>query len=318
MNQEKLGRFISDLRKEKNLTQKDLGCKLGITDNSVSKWERGINAPDISQLTKIAKIFNISVNELLKGERDFKKRIIERGERVLEVKGLSKSFGKKRVIENINFEIYAGDIVGLIGPNGSGKTTIMKCILSLYKKVCGKVEICGYDTRYNLEAALTSVGAVIENPDFYENISGLKNLLISARLYKMNDRGYLRQIINEVNLSDSINKTVKKYSLGMKQRLGIANALVNKPKLLMLDEPTNGLDPMGVKSLRELLISLSRNSKVGILISSHNLAEIESICDRVIVIDEGIIISDFGIERVKYKNVSLEDEFMTIMDGDKE
>lgn len=317
MNQEKIGMFISELRREKNFTQKDLGNMLGITDNSVSKWERGINAPDISQLNKIADIFNISVNELLNGERNFKKRITEKTERVLEVKGLSKSFGKKKVIENINFEIYSGDIVGLIGPNGSGKTTIMKCILSLYRRVQGKVEICGYDTRYNLEDALLNVGSVIENPDFYENISGLKNLLISARLYKMKDFGYIRNVINEVNLTDSINKIVKKYSLGMKQRLGIANALINKPKLLILDEPTNGLDPMGVKSLRELLISLSRNSKVGILISSHNLAEIESICDRVLIINEGVIIKDFGIEKVKYKNVSLEDEFMTIMDGDK-
>lgn len=317
MNQEKIGMFISELRREKNLTQKDLGNMLGITDNSVSKWERGINAPDISQLNKIAAIFNISVNELLNGERNFKKRITEKTERVLEVKGLSKTFGKKEVIKNVNFEIYSGDIVGLIGPNGSGKTTIMKCILSLYRRIQGKVEICGYDTRYNLEDALLNVGSVIENPDFYENISGLKNLLISARLYKMKDFGYIRNVINEVNLTDSINKIVKKYSLGMKQRLGIANALINKPKLLILDEPTNGLDPMGVKSLRELLISLSRNSKVGILISSHNLAEIESICDRVLIINEGVIIEDFGIEKVKYKNVSLEDEFVTIMDGDK-
>lgn len=317
MNQEKIGLFISELRKEKNLTQKDLGDLLDITDNSVSKWERGINAPDISQLKRIASIFNITVGELLNGERNFKKRENNNGERVLEVKSLSKSFGTNKILNNINFELYSGDVVGLIGPNGCGKTTLMKCILGLYHCDTGKVEIDGNDIRYNLEDALKVVGSVIENPDFYLNISGLKNLKIRMALFDMKDVGYMNAVIHEVKLDDSINKKVKTYSLGMKQRLGIANALINKPKLLILDEPTNGLDPIGIKQLRELLINLSRNSNVGILISSHNLPEIENICDRILMVDHGTIIEDFGIEKVKYKNISLEEEFMNKLEGDK-
>ena len=317
MNQEKIGLFISKLRKEKNLTQKDLGDLLDITDNSVSKWERGINAPDISQLKRIASIFNITVGELLNGERNFKKRENKNGERVLEVKSLSKSFGVNKILNDINFELYSGDVVGLIGPNGCGKTTLMKCILGLYHCDVGKVEIDGNDIRYNLEDALKVVGSVIENPDFYLNISGLKNLKIRMALFDMKDVGYMNAVIHEVKLDDSINKKVKTYSLGMKQRLGIANALINKPKLLILDEPTNGLDPIGIKQLRELLINLSRNSNVGILISSHNLPEIENICDRILMVDHGTIIEDFGIEKVKYKNISLEEEFMNKLEGDK-
>ena len=317
MNQEKIGLFISELRKEKNLTQKDLGDLLDITDNSVSKWERGINAPDISQLKRIASIFNITVGELLNGERHFKKRENNNGERILEVKNLSKSFGTSKILNNINFELYSGDVVGLIGPNGCGKTTLMKCILGLYHSDTGKVEIDGNDIRYNLEEALKVVGSVIENPDFYLNISGLKNLKIRMTLFDMKDIGYMNAVIHEVKLDDSIKKKVKTYSLGMKQRLGIANALINKPKLLILDEPTNGLDPIGIKQLREILINLSRNSNVGILISSHNLPEIENICDRILMLDHGTIVEDFGIEKVKYKNITLEEEFMNKLEGEK-
>ena len=317
MNQEKIGLFISQLRKEKNLTQKDLGELLDITDNSVSKWERGINAPDISQLKRIASIFNITVGELLNGERNFKKRENRSEQRILEVRNLSKSFGSNKILNDINFELYSGDVVGLIGPNGSGKTTLMKCILGLYHSDCGKVEIDGNDIRYHLEDALRVVGSVIENPDFYLNISGLKNLKIRMALFDMRDIGYMNAVIHEVKLDESINKKVKTYSLGMRQRLGIANALINKPKLLILDEPTNGLDPIGIKQLRELLINLSRNSNVGILISSHNLPEIENICDRILMVDHGTIIEDFGIEKVKYKNISLEEEFMNKLEGDK-
>ncbi len=313
MDQEKMGKFIAELRIKYGYTQKDIGDMLGISDNSVSKWERGINAPDISTLTTLSEIFHVTVQELLNGERKFKKKEIDKNhhQKVLEVKNLSKFFGKRQVLKNITFDIYEGDIVGLIGPNGAGKTTLIKTILSLYGMNSSSVKICGHDIKKELEEALSKTGSVIENPDMYQNISGRKNLQITALINDIKDTGYINEMIKFVKLEDRIDDKVKKYSLGMKQRLGLANALIKKPKLLILDEPTNGLDPMGIKELREILKKISQEENMSILISSHILAEVENICDRILIIDEGKLNSDFGIEEVKYKNISLEDEYFS-------
>ncbi len=319
MNQEKMGKFIAELRMEQGYTQKEIGDKLGITDNSVSKWERGINAPDICYLKELAEIFHVTVQEILNGERNFKKKEIdkEHHSKILEVKNLSKSFGKRKVLKNITFDIYEGDIVGLIGPNGAGKTTLIKTILSLYKKDTGSVKICGYDNKKDLEKALSKTGSIIENPDLYQNISGRKNLKITALINDIKDKEYIEKMIKFVKLEDRIDDKVKKYSLGMKQRLGLANALIKRPKLLILDEPTNGLDPLGIKELRGILRKISREENISILISSHILSEVENICDRILIIDEGKVNSEFGIEEVKYKNISLEDEYFAKMKKDE-
>ncbi len=319
MNQEKMGKFIAELRMEQGYTQKEIGDKLGITDNSVSKWERGINAPDIYYLKELAEIFHVTVQELLNGERKFKKKEIdkEHHSKILEVKNLSKSFGKRKVLKNITFDIYEGDIVGLIGPNGAGKTTLIKTILSLYKKDTGSVKICGYDNKKDLEEALSKTGSIIENPDLYQNISGRKNLKITALINDIKDKEYIEKMIKFVKLEDRIDDKVKKYSLGMKQRLGLANALIKRPKLLILDEPTNGLDPLGIKELRGILRKISREENMSILISSHILSEVENICDRILIIDEGKVNSEFGIEEVKYKNISLEEEYFSKTEKDK-
>lgn len=319
MDQEKMGKFIAELRIKYGYTQKEIGDKLGISDNSVSKWERGINAPDISALTTLSEMFHVTVQELLNGERNFKKKKIDKDHhhKVLEVKNLSKRFGKRQVLKNITFDIYEGDIVGLIGPNGAGKTTLIKTILSLYHMDNGSVKICGHDIKMELEAALSNTGSIIENPDMYQNISGRKNLQITALINNIKDKGYINEMIKFVKLEDRIDDKVKKYSLGMKQRLGLANALIKRPKLLILDEPTNGLDPMGIKELREILKKISREENMSILISSHILSEVENICDRILIIDEGKLNSDFGIEEVKYKNISLEDEYFSKTERDK-
>lgn len=313
MNQEKMGLFISKLRKENKLTQKDLADMLGIMDTSVSKWERGINAPDISYLTELSKIFHVTVNELLNGERNFKKKEIDLNHhnKVLEVVNLSKSFGKRKVLNNINLTIHEGDIVGLIGPNGAGKTTLIKTILSLYKYDSGSVSICGYDTKKDLEDALSKTGSIIENPDMYLNQSGKNNLKITALINNIKDKEYINKMVELVGLTNRINDKVKKYSLGMKQRLALVNALIKKPKLLILDEPTNGLDPYGIKELRMILKKISEEANMSILISSHILSEVENICDRVAIIDKGNLVSEFGIEEAKYKNISLEELFFT-------
>ena len=318
MNQEKMGLFISKLRKENKMTQRQLADKLGIMDTSVSKWERGVNAPDISYLTELSKIFQVTVQEILNGERKFKKKEIDvnHHNKVLEVNNLSKSFGKRKVLDNINFNIYEGDIVGIIGPNGAGKTTLIKTILSLYKCDTGSIKICDYDIKKNLEEALSKTGSIIENPDIYLNISGRKNIEVISLINNIKDKDYIEEIIKFVGLEDRITDKVKKYSLGMKQRLGIACALIKRPKLLILDEPTNGLDPKGIKELRKMLKTISEKENMSILISSHILSEVENICDRVLIINEGKIISDFGIEEVKYKNISLEEEYLKKTGGE--
>ena len=313
MNQEKMGLFISKLRKEYKLTQKELADKLGILDTSISKWERGINAPDISYLTELSKIFHVTVQELLSGERNFKKKEIDvnHHSKVLEVANLSKSFGKRKILDNINLTIYEGDIIGLIGPNGAGKTTLIKTILRLYYYDKGSVKICGYDTKKQLEQALSKVGSIIEKPDMYDQLTGRKNLKITELLNDLHDQKYVEEIIEFVGLKTRINDKVKKYSLGMKQRIAIANALIKKPKLLILDEPTNGLDPKGIRELRQMLKTISQEQNMSILISSHILSEVENICDRVVIIDQGRLVKEFGIEEVKYKNISLEEEYFS-------
>ena len=313
MNQEKMELFISELRKEYKLTQKELADKLGILDTSVSKWERGINAPDISYLTELSKIFHVTVQELLNGERNFKKKEIDvnHHSKVLEVTNLSKSFGKRKILDNINLTIYEGDIIGLIGPNGAGKTTLIKTILRLYYYDKGSVKICGYDTKKQLEQALSKVGSIIEKPDMYDQLTGRKNLKITELLNNIHDQKYVEEMIEFVGLKTRINDKVKKYSLGMKQRLAIANALIKKPKLLILDEPTNGLDPKGIRELRQILKTISQEQNMSILISSHILSEVENICDRVVIIDQGRLVKEFGIEEVKYKNISLEEEYFS-------
>ncbi len=311
MNQEKMGKFIAQLREEFGLTQKEVGNQLGVTDNSVSKWERGINAPDISTLTDLAAIFHVTVQELLNGERSFQKKIVSKNRpKVLEVSHLSKSFEKRKILDDVSFTIYEGDIIGLIGPNGAGKTTLIKTILGLYKINVGNVSICGYDTKKALEDALSKCGSIIENPDMYQNISGRKNLQVTALINNIQDKDYINRMVSFVKLEDRIDDKVKKYSLGMKQRLGLANALMKKPRLLILDEPTNGLDPQGMKELREILKKINREENISILISSHILAEVENICDSIIIMDEGKIKSIFGIEEVKYKNMHLEDVYL--------
>lgn len=311
MEQEKVGKFIASLRKEYNLTQQELADKLNITDKAVSKWENGRCLPDVYFLKLLSEIFHVSVKEILNGERDFKKKEIDENhhEKVLVVKNLTKSFDNRKVLDDISLEIHEGDIIGLIGPNGAGKTTLIKTILNLYKYDSGSVEICGYNTKSNLEEALSKIGCIIEKPDMYDNISGRRNLKIIELINNINDQDYINEMIKFVKLEDRIDDKVKKYSLGMKQRLAICSALVKNPKLLILDEPTNGLDPRGIKELREILKEISINKNMSILISSHILSEVENICDRVIIIDEGKLVSNFGIEEVKYKNKSLEEEY---------
>lgn len=208
---------------------------------------------------------------------------------ILHCENLNKRFGKKQIISDVSFDINAGEIVGFVGMNGSGKTTIIKLLLNLQHKNSGKVIINGFDNETNYVESIKKVGAIIETPSFYENLSGRKNLKLKLRMYKDINDNDMNEIINLVGLTNRIDEKVSKYSLGMKQRLGIALSLLNNPNLLILDEPTNGLDLEGFTMLRDILKKL-QNKGVGILISSHILNELDSICNKVCIIKDGKIV----------------------------
>lgn len=223
---------------------------------------------------------------------------------ILECKGLYKKFGKKEILQDVSFTINEGDILAFIGPNGSGKTTTIKLILGLQGMDKGSVIINGYDIKNNFVKAIEKVGAIVENPDIYMYLSGYQNLKMISNYYKNITEDRINEVIELVGLENRIHDKVGKYSLGMRQRLGIARSLLHEPNLLILDEPTNGLDPEGIKDLRILLKKLAKKG-MGVLISSHNLAELESFCNKVCVIDNGKIIDtsdvkDFKKEEDKY------------------
>ena len=218
---------------------------------------------------------------------------------VLEVKNICKSFGKKKVLNDVSFTINDGEILGFIGPNGAGKTTTIKIILGLQSLDSGEVIINGNSVTDNFSKAIEKVGAIVENPDSYMYLSGRKNLELVANMYNDIAKERIDEVIKLVGLENRIEDKVSKYSLGMRQRLGIAIALLNKPNLLILDEPTNGLDPEGIKELRDLLKKLAKNEKTAILISSHNLSELESFCTDICIIQNGVILDRDNIKKFK-------------------
>lgn len=218
--------------------------------------------------------------------------------KLLECQSLYKSFGKKQILKDVSFEIDEGDILAFIGPNGSGKTTTIKLILGLQNIDKGKVIINGYDVKKDFVKSIERVGAIVENPDTYMYLTGWQNLKLTANLYDNISDEKIKEIVKLVDLEERINDKVSKYSLGMRQRLGIARALINEPNILILDEPTNGLDPEGIKDLRILLKKLAKDG-LGILISSHNLAELESFCNKVLIIDNGTIIETSEVKEFK-------------------
>ena len=217
---------------------------------------------------------------------------------ILKVDKLCKKIGKREILKDVSFTINEGDILAFIGPNGAGKTTTIKCILGLQKISSGHVYINGFDIKKDFVKAIEKVGCIVEMPDAYLYLSGMENLKIQARMYKNVVMDDILRVVELVGLEERINDVVSKYSLGMRQRLGIASALLHSPNLLVLDEPTNGLDPEGIKELRTLLKRLAK-SGVGILISSHNLSELESFCNRVCILSKGSIIEEATIDEIK-------------------
>ena len=220
---------------------------------------------------------------------------------VLECINVSKKIKNKTILNNINLKLYEQDILGFIGPNGAGKTTTMKVILSLCNYKEGYISICGYDIKNDYEKAISKVGAMIENPDLYTYLTGYQNLYLAAKIYNIN-KERIEEVIKLLGLDRRIHDKVSKYSLGMKQRLGLAISILHKPKLLILDEPTNGLDPEAIKKLRYILKRISKQENMSILISSHNLSELETICNKACIIKNGTILSYYNLNNNKYTN----------------
>lgn len=209
---------------------------------------------------------------------------------VLKVSNLKKRFGKTEIIKDISFQIREGEIFGFLGPNGSGKTTTIKMLVDLIGMDSGSISIMGKDIKEDREAALSYIGAVVESPELYSYLSGYENLMQIARIRNIS-KNRIDEIVELVGLTGRIKDKMKKYSLGMKQRLGLAAALLSDPKLLILDEPTNGLDPNGMIELRKILKELAARKGMAVFVSSHILGEIQQLCDTVAFIEDGIITS---------------------------
>ncbi|CAG7648735.1 ABC transporter ATP-binding protein [Paenibacillus allorhizosphaerae] len=208
---------------------------------------------------------------------------------VLSVQNVKKQIGKRLIIKGISFDVKAGEIFGFLGPNGSGKTTTIRMLVDLIRPTEGSIAICGYDVQKEHDEALQYVGCIVENPELYPYLSGWENLEHFARMLPGITEERIHEVVEIVGMDHRIHDKVKTYSLGMRQRLGIAQALLNDPKLLILDEPTNGLDPQGIKELREFIRRLAEQG-LSLFVSSHLLSEIQQMCDRVAIISHGEVI----------------------------
>jgi ABC-2 type transport system ATP-binding protein len=231
---------------------------------------------------------------------------------ILRTINLSKKYKDIDVIANVNMNIKKGEIYGFLGPNGAGKTTIMKMMLNLVKPSVGEIEIFGEKLNNKAYETLKRIGSIIEYPVFYDKLTGRENLELHCEYMGYYDKAAIDKALNLVNLKGIDNKQVKDFSLGMKQRLGIARAIITKPELLILDEPINGLDPIGIKEMRDTLKMLNKEYNITILISSHILGEIEQIADTIGIINDGILIKEVSMESIRENNT----EYIEILTKD--
>jgi len=209
---------------------------------------------------------------------------------IVELKSLSKTIGKKKIIDNLNLSLFPGQITGFLGPNGSGKTTTIRMMAGLMKPSNGEVVIEGQNLSDHFEETMSKVGVIVENPEMYKYMSGWKNLVHFARMNKNVSQDRVKEVVDQVGMQNRIHEKVSTYSLGMRQRLGLAQALLHRPKFLILDEPTNGLDPAGIREFRTYLRKIAEEDGVSVFVSSHLLSEIELMCDRIAVIQNGQLI----------------------------
>ena len=210
---------------------------------------------------------------------------------------LTKIIGTRTIVDDASFELRPGEVFGFLGPNGAGKTTTIRMLVGLIKPTHGSVTICGYDLRRDFEKAMRCIGCIVENPDLYRFMTGRENLEHFARMLGVN-HAEIERVAELVNLSHRLEQRVGTYSLGMRQRLGIAQAMLGSPRVLILDEPANGLDPAGIREIRELLRHLATDRGMAVFVSSHLLAEIELMCDRVAIIHKGRILKSGNVREL--------------------
>lgn len=215
----------------------------------------------------------------------------ENHEVVLSVNKVTKKIGKHVIVDQLSFDMRQGEVVGLLGPNGAGKTTTIRMIVGLIGMTEGDVLVKGQSIRSNFSEAISHIGGIIENPEFYPYMTGYDNLKQYQRMTKGITEERIKAVTKLVGLEEAMNKKVKAYSLGMRQRLGIAQALLHEPSILILDEPTNGLDPAGIREMRDYLKQIASQEGIAILVSSHLLSEMEQMCSRVVVIQEGKLVT---------------------------
>jgi ABC-2 type transport system ATP-binding protein len=217
---------------------------------------------------------------------------------VLETRGLSKEFGGKTAVDGLTLRVRHGDIYGFLGPNGAGKSTAIRMMTGLIRPTCGSAALMGFDIRSHRTSALRRVGALVESPAFYRYLSARENLRILGRMSGACDDGRVSRALEIVGLSGDADRKVGVLSQGMRQRLGIGQAILLSPRLLILDEPTNGLDPQGMKDVRDLIVRMAREEDVTVFISSHLLHEVEQICTRVGIINHGRLLAEDGVREL--------------------
>jgi len=209
---------------------------------------------------------------------------------VARLQDVTKRIGGRTIIDRVSLEVYPGEVFGFLGPNGSGKTTTIRMMVGLMAMTSGDITIGGYSVRKDYPRAAAQVGAIVENPEMYKYLTGYQNLVHFARMNASIPRERIDEVVELVGLTGRIDDKVRKYSLGMRQRLGVAQAIMHRPKLLILDEPTNGLDPAGIRELRDYLRKLAQEEGTAVFVSSHLLSEMELMCDRVAILQKGRLI----------------------------
>lgn len=240
---------------------------------------------------------------------------------VISIKNVSKGIGRREIIKDISFEVNEGEVFGFLGKNGAGKSTTIRMLTGLISADSGSISIMGQDVRTGLVKAMKDIGVVVENPEFYLSLTGRENLTCVARMYGGISKERINHVIETIGLKERIDDRVKNYSLGMKQRLGLGQALICSPRLLILDEPTNGLDPLGIVACRNIIYRVSREDKTAVFISSHLLSEIQQVCDRVAIIDKGRILAVENMDTVnengKSMRLTLEKRFLELVGGEE-